>query len=54
MALIIEQAGGEASTGLFRGAITRILDLTPDGIHDKCPVVIGCQRDVQRVLSYYK
>eukprot|EP01036_Dinobryon_divergens_P035622 gene35622-46199_t len=54
MAMIIEHAGGKASTGLFRGAITPILDLTPKGIHDKCPVVIGCVRDVDRVLSYYK
>jgi len=53
MAMIIEQAGGEASTGLFRGEISRILDLKPNGIHDKCPVIIGCKRDVQRVLSYY-
>ena len=53
MAMIMEQAGGEASTGPFRGEIKRILDLTPTGIHDKCPVVIGCSRDVQRVLGYY-
>jgi len=53
MAMIVEQAGGAASTGLFRGAITRILDLTPTGIHDKCPVITGCKRDVDRVLSYY-
>ena len=31
MAMIIEHAGGKASTGLFRGAITPILDLTPKG-----------------------
>jgi fructose-1,6-bisphosphatase I len=54
MALIIEKAGGEASTGIFRGEIKPILDLQPTEIHDKCPVIIGCSRDVQRVLSYYK
>lgn len=53
MAMIVEQAGGEASTGAFRGDIRPILDLVPKGIHDKCPVVVGCKRDVQRVLSYY-
>lgn len=54
MALIIEHAGGDASTGLFRGEIKRILDITPKGIHDKCPVLIGTSSDVQKVISYYK
>lgn len=53
MAMIIEQAGGMASTGMFRGEITRLLDLQPKGIHDKCPVLIGSNRDVERVLSHY-
>lgn len=53
MAMIMEQAGGMANTGMFQGKLTRILDLQPVGIHDKCPVVIGCTRDVQRVLNHY-
>lgn len=53
MAMIMEQAGGLASTGMFRGKITRMLDLIPEDIHDKCPVIIGCARDVERVLSEY-
>lgn len=53
MAVITEHAGGVASTGLFRGKIGRILDLVPTGIHDKCSVVLGCKRDVDRVLSEY-
>ena len=53
MALIVEHAGGEANTGMFRGQCQNILDLVPTGIHDKCPVVLGCSRDVQRVLAYY-
>ncbi len=53
MAMIIERAGGSSSTGLFRGEIKPILDLVPTGVHDKCPVVIGCTRDVDRVLAYY-
>lgn len=52
--MIMEAAGGSASTGPFRGEIKRILDVEPKGIHDKCPVIIGCNRDVDRVLSYYK
>jgi fructose-1,6-bisphosphatase I len=53
MAMIMEQAGGAASTGMFRGQITRLLDLVPTGIHDKCPVLIGSTRDVDRVIAYY-
>mmetsp|Transcript_19738 Transcript_19738/g.19851 ORF Transcript_19738/g.19851 Transcript_19738/m.19851 type:complete len:338 (+) Transcript_19738:61-1074(+) len=53
MSLIIEQAGGEASTGMFRGSLQRVLDLIPSNIHDKCPVIIGGTRDVQRVLKEY-
>lgn len=53
MAMIIEQAGGEASTGLFRGAVNKVLDIVPTNIHDKCPIIIGSPRDVQRVLSHY-
>lgn len=53
MAMIMEQAGGAASTGMFRGEIRRLLDLVPCSIHDKCPVLIGSTSDVDRVLSYY-
>lgn len=53
MAMIIERAGGSSSTGWFRGQIQPILDLVPNGVHDKCPVVIGCNRDVDFVLGHY-
>ena len=53
MAMIIEQAGGEANTGMFRGQLNRILDYQPRTIHDKCPVILGSARDVQRVLGEY-
>ena len=53
MALLVEKSGGKASTGIFRGGIVDILDLVPNGIHDKCPVILGCIRDVSRVLSEY-
>jgi fructose-1,6-bisphosphatase I len=53
MAMLVEKAGGAASTGMFRGTVTRMLDLVPTEIHEKCPVVIGCTRDVDRVLKEY-
>jgi fructose-1,6-bisphosphatase I len=54
MAMIIEQAGGIASTGLFEGKIQRVLDLVPTQIHDKCPIIMGSKRDVQMVYDNYK
>lgn len=54
MAMIIEQAGGIASTGMFKGKIQRVLDLVPEEIHDKCPIIMGGKRDVQVVYDKYK
>ena len=53
MAFVIEHAGGVASTGFFQGEIQRILDLQPTSIHDRCPIVMGCRRDVDQVLACY-
>lgn len=53
MAMIIEQAGGIASTGMFEGKIQRVLDLVPDKIHAKCPIIMGGKRDVQVVYDQY-
>lgn len=53
MAAIIEHAGGDASTGPFRGKIQPILDLIPTSVHEKCPVILGSKRDVQYVLGHY-
>lgn len=53
MAMIIEQAGGIASTGMFEGKIRRVLELVPDEIHAKCPIIMGGKRDVQMVYDEY-
>ena len=53
MASIIEQAGGVASTGLFQGKVGRILDVVPEHIHDRCPIIMGCKRDTDKVLGLY-
>ncbi len=42
LAFIVEQAGGNASTG-----DQRILDITPTGIHDRLPLFIGSKKDVE-------
>merc|ERR1712151_1138618 len=54
MALIIEQAGGIASAGMFEGKIQRVMDLTPDKIHARCPIIMGGPRDIGVVYEQYK
>jgi len=53
MALIIEQAGGMASTGMFKGSIQRVLEIKPASIHDKCPIILGTPSMVEEVLKEY-
>lgn len=47
-ALIVEQAGGLASTG-----DGRILDVTPREIHQRSPVILGSRGEVNHMLSGY-
>lgn len=54
MAMITEQAGGVASTGMFKGKLHRILEVMPEHIHDRCPIIMGCERDVSSVLKGYE
>ena len=49
MAMIVEQAGGAASTG--RG---RILDVQPERIHQRVPVILGSRAEVARVERYHE
>ena len=49
MAMLIEQAGGAASTG--RG---RILDVAPSGLHQRVPVILGSKNEVERVERYHR
>lgn len=42
LAFIVEQAGGKASDGK-----RRILDIQPEGLHDRTPLVIGSKQDVE-------
>eukprot|EP00747_Dinoflagellata_sp_TGD_P187204 gnl/TRDRNA2_/TRDRNA2_44745_c0_seq1.p1 gnl/TRDRNA2_/TRDRNA2_44745_c0~~gnl/TRDRNA2_/TRDRNA2_44745_c0_seq1.p1 ORF type:complete len:358 (+),score=92.00 gnl/TRDRNA2_/TRDRNA2_44745_c0_seq1:66-1139(+) len=54
MAMITEQAGGVASTGMYMGKIGRILEVPPEHIHDRCPIIMGGARDVNKVLKLYE
>jgi fructose-1,6-bisphosphatase I len=48
MAMIVEQAGGAATTGR-----QRILDITPTSLHQRVPVILGSKNEVERVNQYH-
>ncbi len=48
MAMIVEQAGGGASTG--RG---RLMDIQPGSIHQRVPVILGSRHEVERLERYH-
>jgi fructose-1,6-bisphosphatase I len=49
MAFLVEQAGGSATNGEIR-----ILDVTPEGLDQRCPVYIGCKEDVAKASQFLK
>ena len=48
MALLVEQAGGKASTGYGD-----ILDIEPEAIHQRVAVILGSANEVDTCLSYH-
>ena len=49
MAFLVEQAGGAASTGHGR-----IMEVMPTEIHQRVPVIIGSENEVNTCLEYYQ
>lgn len=49
MAMIVEQAGGAASTGR-----ERILEVEPASLGQRVPVILGSRREVERLRSYHE
>ena len=47
MAFIVEQAGGRASDGK-----TRIMEVQPEKLHERCPIFIGSEEDVKMVEKF--
>ncbi|MEX6505687.1 class 1 fructose-bisphosphatase [Jiella sp. M17.18] len=47
VAFCVEQAGGAATDG-----VNRILDVEPEGLHARTPLVFGSKREVERVARY--
>ena len=48
MAFLVEQAGGVASTGR-----ARILEVAPEGLHQRVPVILGSKAEVERIARYH-
>ncbi len=48
IAMIVEQAGGAATTGR-----ERVMDLQPAGLHERCPLIFGSAKEVA-VVEHYK
>jgi len=49
IAMIMENAGGKASTGT-----QRMLDVQPTSIHQRIPLIFGSKQEVEKVEEYYK
>jgi fructose-1,6-bisphosphatase I len=49
MSFIVEQAGGVCSTGR-----ERIMELQPQGLHQRVPVILGSKNEVDRVVGYHQ
>jgi fructose-1,6-bisphosphatase I len=49
MAFIVEQAGGAATTGR-----ERIMELQPQSIHQRVPVVLGSKNEVETITTYHR
>jgi fructose-1,6-bisphosphatase I len=49
MSFIVEQAGGASSTGR-----ERIMDVQPEDLHQRVPVILGSKNEVERVVGYHK
>lgn len=49
MSMIVEQAGGVSHTGY-----DRILEIKPESLHQRVPVILGSKNEVDRIVSYHK
>ena len=49
MSYLMEQAGGLSNTGT-----KRVMEITPDEVHQRVPIVMGSKADVQEVVDAYK
>jgi fructose-1,6-bisphosphatase I len=49
MSFIVEQAGGGSTTGL-----QRVREVSPTGIHQRVPIMLGSKNEIDRITSYHQ
>jgi fructose-1,6-bisphosphatase I len=49
MALLMEAAGGKATTGTMR-----VLDVVPKSIHERVPIFLGSTDNIEELESFFK
>jgi len=48
ISFLVEQAGGRASTGS-----ARLLEVAPEGLHQRVPLILGSRTEVERIERYH-
>jgi len=48
MSFIMEQAGGLSTTGR-----TRVMEIVPEVVHQRVPIVMGSKNDIQEIIDSY-
>jgi len=48
ISLLIEQAGGRATTGS-----QRLMEVTPESLHQRIPLILGSRNEVERIVRYH-
>eukprot|EP00536_Pseudo-nitzschia_multiseries_P005392 jgi/Psemu1/190408/e_gw1.101.146.1 len=49
MSFIMEQAGGVSTTGK-----ERVMDITPEYVHQRVPIVMGSKNDIEEIIEAYE
>jgi fructose-1,6-bisphosphatase I len=48
MSFIMEQAGGVSTTGT-----KRVMEITPEYVHQRVPIIMGSKNDIEEVIEAY-
>jgi len=48
MSFIMEQAGGVSTTGT-----KRVMEITPDYVHQRVPIIMGSKNEIEEVIEAY-
>jgi fructose-1,6-bisphosphatase I len=48
MSFIMEQAGGVSTTGT-----QRVMEIVPEVVHQRVPVIMGSKNDIEEVMEAY-